>query len=457
MRRRETLRGSGFMVAVALVFFGACGDKRGGGGDGGPPPGGSGGGGGGGGGAGGNGGGGGASPGGAATCPPASVPRLPNARLPAGFCAWIWASGVSTPRGIEAAPNGDLLVVERGGGRISALFDMNGDGTVAMNERAVLASASGLNHGIALNGGFLYASSATTVYRWPYQPGQRTSLGMAQTVITLIPSGGHSTRTPAFDREGRLYVSVGSAGNLDPDSSRARIRRFSVANLPAGGMPFSSGEVFADGLRNEVGLAFDSQNRLWGVENGSDNLSRGDLGGDIHEDNPAEEMNLFAEAGKFYGYPYCWSELALPAGRGRGAGSQWAYPQAMGDGTHTDAWCQNPANNVPPRFSMPAHTAPLDIMFYSGAAFPAAWRGDALVALHGSWNRNMEAGYKVIRVAFANGNPARIEPLLEFQGPGDRSGNAWPHRPVGVRQGKNGEVYVSSDASNAIIAIGYAP
>merc|ERR1719453_191679 len=94
------------------------------------------------------------------------------------------------------------------------------------------------------------------------------------------PSG-HWTRTLAFDATGRLYVSVGSAGNVDADDYRSRIRRFPVPNgIPAGGFDFQTGEVFATGLRNEVGLTFDKDWVLWGVENSGDNLYRSDLGGD---------------------------------------------------------------------------------------------------------------------------------------------------------------------------------
>ncbi len=142
-----------------------------------------------------------------------------------------------------------------------------------------------------------------------------------------MPTSGHATRTLVFDGEGRLYVSVGSDANVDRDSTRARIRRFSAAQVAAGDVPFGEGEVFADGLRNEVGLRFDHQGRLWGVENGRDNLSRSDLGGDIHTDNPAEELNLFAEAGKFYGYPYCFTEFLLPSGVGMG--SVWPAASAV--------------------------------------------------------------------------------------------------------------------------------
>jgi glucose/arabinose dehydrogenase len=101
-------------------------------------------------------------------------------------------------------------------------------------------------------------------------------------------------------------------------------------------------KVFADGLRNEVGLAFDKFGTLWGVENGADQLNRPDLGGDIHNGNPAEEMNRFnGSVGQHYGYPYCFSTDNLP---GYAKGTQFAWPTFMNDGTHTDEWCRNATN-----------------------------------------------------------------------------------------------------------------
>jgi len=389
------------------------------------------------------------------TCNGPTAAAIANARLPAGYCAWKWAN-VTDPRGLLVAPNGDVLVVERQDGRISALFDTDGDGVSGASERATLVEVSGLNHGIVLHGGYLYASSATTVVRWPFTTGARAALTGQQVVVSGIPTGGHVTRTLIFDAEDRLYVSCGSGSNLDGDSSRARIRRFSAAQVQSAGVSFNAGEVFADGLRNEVGLRFDKQGRLWGVENERDNLSRTDLGGDIHTNNPAEELNLFAQAGKFYGYPYCFSEFLLPAGVGMGPKTQWADPSFMNDGTHTDAWCRAANNVVPPALVMPAHVAPLDIIFYDGASFPADAIGDAFVSFHGSWNRQPAQGYEVMRVVFENGAPVRYEPFFEFDGAGDTS-SAWPHRPVGLGVGTSGQLFVSSDASNQIIAIGHRP
>jgi glucose/arabinose dehydrogenase len=374
--------------------------------------------------------------------------------VPSGYCAWTWASGLNSPRGIVRNANGDLLVVEAGAGQITLLFDGNGNGVSDSGERVTLATTSGLNHGIAIHGGYLYASSQTTVYRWAYTGG-RQALPSPQTVVSGLPSGFHVTRTLLFDGQDRLYVSVGSGSNVDPNSNRARVIRFAESTL-ASGSTFAQGELFADGLRNEVGLTLDSQGRVWGVENGVDDLSRADLGGDIHTDNPGEELNLFAEPGHFYGYPYCWSEFLLPAGVGLGPGTQWVHPQFLGDGTHTDLWCRNTANVIPPVLVMQAHSAPLDIKFYSGGAFPAEMTGNAIISYHGSWDRTPATGYRVVHVPFgADGMPSGDPvPLLEYAGAGD-TGSGWPHRPVGIETGVDGRLFVSSDASGVIIAIGY--
>ena len=100
-------------------------------------------------------------------------------------------------------------------------------------------------------------------------------------------------------------------------------------------------QVFADGVRNEVGIAFDGEGVLWGVENGPDQLSRDDLGGDIHNDNPAEELNRFNKPGVHYGYPYCFSTYKLQNYTQR---TQFAWPTFMNDGIHNDAWCKVVSN-----------------------------------------------------------------------------------------------------------------
>jgi glucose/arabinose dehydrogenase len=384
------------------------------------------------------------------TCDRGTSTRLTNATVPAGYCAWTFAEGLDAPRGITTDAAGQLLVVERGGSQVTLLYDDDGDGVSSAQERVVVAQASGLNHGIAINGGRLYASSDTTVYAWDYS-GERGLLGAPTTVISGIPGGGnHTTRTLRFDEQGSLFMSVGSASNLDGNFDRARVVKFTAAQLATGTTTWADRIAFADGTRNEVGLRFDASGQLWGVENGSDNLSRADLGGDLHSDNPAEELNLFATAG-FYGYPYCWSEGLLP-GVGLGPTTQWAYDTGS---VHNDVWCQTATNVIPPKLAMQAHSAPLDLLFYSGDSFPSEQVGNLLVTFHGSWNRTPATGYKVVTIPIgANGLPASGPvDLLSAATPGDPA--SWGHRPVGLTMGARGEVFVTSDATGVVLAIGH--
>jgi glucose/arabinose dehydrogenase len=220
-----------------------------------------------------------------------------NAVLEPGFCAYELPIAVSKPRSVLTTGTSDLLALERGTSSIVFLFDSDDDGIP--ESRRTVANARGLNHGLALSDGYIYASSDTTVYRWSYEDFSSSSVGGAEMVIENINADGmggapqgHTTRTLAFDEMGRLYVSVGSGGNVDANSYRARIRRFDLSadSLP---LDFQEGEVFADGLRNEVGLAFDKHGVLWGVDNGPDRLSRSDMGGDIHNDNPVRVRVFF--------------------------------------------------------------------------------------------------------------------------------------------------------------------
>jgi len=153
-------------------------------------------------------------------------------------------TNIGGARGLLVDAEGDLLVVSQGSSRITAVYETdNGDGTVDVVQTLIVnGNGLGLNHGIAFSDGWLYASSSTKVYRWPYTPGQRKEVtAQAETVIQGIPNGGHSTRTMVFDSQKNLYVSVGSNANIDQDSSRARIRRFSLSNsFP---IEFSTGEV----------------------------------------------------------------------------------------------------------------------------------------------------------------------------------------------------------------------
>jgi glucose/arabinose dehydrogenase len=392
-----------------------------------------------------------------------------------------------------------IFVLERGTESIVHLFDSDGDGIPDTKE--VVAYTEGLNHGLALFDGYIYASNSTTVSRWPLYDTSKSDnnndnndyyefpLTNPEVVVNNMNEDGnggapqgHTTRTLAFDEaSGTMYVSVGSNNNVDLNSYRSRIRWVPNIHNNNNNDPDNTGstttitfpidfqtmEVFADGLRNEVGLAFDQHGILWGVENSADNLEREDLGGDIHEDNPAEELNRFdpkQDVGKHYGYPYCWTEYKLPQPPGRGRGTVWAWPSFLQSDTIEDGECRSEEVFVPPVLAMQGHSAPLGITFFNwvppeersiscgdsvgvDSSFPEAMDGFAFIAYHGSWNRDIPTGYKVVYVEMdENGDPVG-EPidLLAHQAPDANWEDGF--RPVDVAFDACGRLLVTSDGT----------
>jgi glucose/arabinose dehydrogenase len=410
--------------------------------------------------------------------PPADAAPMPDAAAPepppvtcvgtskldayvsdAKLCVYVFAQNIPAARQLAFAPNGDLFV---NAGSVVVLWDADKNGTSDANERATFATAPGLNHGIAFSrdNKFVYASSPTTVFRWAYSPGMRSTQVAAEVVVSGIPAGGHATRTLAFDSQGRLIVSIGSASNVDATQdewdTRAQIRRFVIpANILSGGLGYASGEVIATGMRNEAGIFVDEGDRIWGVENGRDNLSDSDLGGDIHNDNPGEEINLIDGKGpKFYGYPLCFSEFKLATGA-RGQGAQWADQTLAAAQQKTDDYCRDPAQVRAPAYAMPAHWAPLGIIRYTGRALPM--KGDLIVGAHGSWNREPATGRVIARARLSGATITGLEILVgEKDSAGQLRQGTWGVRPVDVRQGPDDAIYVSDDMGGRVLKIGYA-
>jgi glucose/arabinose dehydrogenase len=292
---------------------------------------------------------------------------------------------------VLSLPGGsDLLALERGTESVVIVEDTDGDGVP--DSKRTVAQADSLNHGMALFDGYLYASSDTTVYRWPWDETTNSVVGNSTIVINNINADGnggapqgHTTRTLEFDSLGRFYVSVGSNENVDADSFRSRIRRFDIANRTFP-IDFQTGEVFADGIRNGVAMAHDKHGVLWAADTGADNLQREDLGGDITNNNPAEELLQLPEdlMGTHFGYPYCWTEYLLDEPYALGRGTAWAWPSTFNI-TVTDDDCRTKYGQA--SVSMQAHSTPLGITFYNykppvdrpeycpGGAFPESMDG----------------------------------------------------------------------------------
>jgi glucose/arabinose dehydrogenase len=392
--------------------------------------------------------------------PPAAIVRSVFTADP-HYCLISYALDMRGARQLAVAPNGDLFLA--GTSTIWILPDDNGDGISDASEAHAFAFLDPLNHGLGVTATHVYASSPTTVYRWPYTAGAREATGPVETVVDGIETGGHTTRTLVIDAQTRLYVSIGSASNVDapadpntPPASRAQIRRYDLSSIPVGGYTAAAGELFASGLRNEVGLFIDSRGRMWGVENGRDNLM---VGGDIHYDNPAEEVNLFDvnRPGRNYGYPFCWSEGIWMDAMAKGPRAQHLDPDQPG--AFTEAKCQDANVVVSPAFALAAHLAPLDIVEYRGGGYPSEMSGDLFVASHGSWNREIaQVGRTIIRLKMGGSGPTEAVNFLgQSDGAGALAQGAWDIRPVSIRVDRAGLLTFSSDATSAVYKIGYKP
>jgi glucose/arabinose dehydrogenase len=228
---------------------------------------------------------------------------------------------------------------------------------------------------------------------------------------------------------------------------------------------FLKGEVYADGLRNEVALDFALDGTLWGVGNSADMLFRADLGGDIHNNNPAEEVHRFDRAGLNFGYPYCWREFDMLLGKGRG--TAWAWPDPFGNvlsKSVSDEQCRTDYDK--PVLALQGHSAPLGLTFYRYNAtrpaqcngvtpFPPEMNGFAFVAYHGSWNRPVPTGFKVVYFPLTKdgtgvegGIGATPQDLLFHDGATDKWSDGF--RPVDVSFDVCGRLLVTSDGSRSL-------
>jgi hypothetical protein len=374
---------------------------------------------------------------------PSVVVRPAGARpqLPPGFAATVFATGLDQPRTMRTAPNGDIFVAESGAGRIRVLRTT--DGMAKPVSSTVFASGLDLPFGIAFwppgpSPRFLYVGETNRIVRYPYAPGDQQARGPAQVIVRSLPEGGHWTRDIVFSADGsHMLVSVGSSGNLDrdlkgpppaglplgaawgDDLDRADVLQFS----PAGGAP----KILATGLRNCSAEAIQpGSGALWCAVNERDGLG----------DNVPPDFATRVEPGSFFGWP--WFYIGN-------------HPEPRMDGARADL-----ATHVTvPDVLIQPHSAPLGIVFYDGTQFPTDYRGDAFVALHGSWNRSQRTGYKVIRLPFEDGRPTgETDDFLTGFVASDQA--VWG-RPVGLTVMHDGSLLVSEDGNGTIWRIAYRP
>ncbi len=331
-------------------------------------------------------------------------------RLPEGFKIEVFASGLGSPRFMAFSPDGVLFASIIGNGTVVALPDKDHHGKADR----VIAFVKGLNHphGIAFYKGYLYIGETNQIVRFKYN-GFNSSPGEKEAIVPNLPTDGHFTRTVGFGPDGKMYVSIGSSCNIceEKDQRRAAILQFN----PDG----SGGKIFAKGLRNAVGITWNPETKeMWVTENGRDWLG---------DDLPPDEINIVKEGGN-YGWPYCYGD--------RIPDPKFNKPEL----------CKT---TIPAVYDLQAHSAPLGLTFYTGELFPPEYRGDLIVAFHGSWNRSVPTGYKVVRVKIRDGKAEKIEDFATGWLKGER---AWG-RPVDVVVGPDGSLYVSDDKGGFIYRI----
>jgi glucose/arabinose dehydrogenase len=364
----------------------------------------------------------------------------------AGLAVAAFAKDLDHPRWLYVLPNGDVLVAETnappkpaekglrawlmkqvmkkaGAGvpsanRITLLRDADGDGVA--ETRSVLLQDLFSPFGMALVGDQLYVANADAVVRFPYREGER-SIGAAPVKVADLPGGPinhHWTKSLLASADGtRLYVGVGSNSNVGENGLENEIDRAAVLEIDV-----ASGRrrVFASGLRNPVGLAWEPRTGvLFAVVNERDEIG----------DHLVPDYLTSVRDGAFYGWPYSYY--------GQNVDRRVKPPRP-----------ERVAQAIAPDYALGAHVAALGLEFYTGSLLPEKYRGGAFIGLHGSWNRSDPTGYEVVFVPFVDGRPqGEIQQVLT--GFLDHRGNA-RGRPVGIVTDKSGALLVADDVGNTV-------
>ncbi|CAF0703744.1 PQQ-dependent sugar dehydrogenase [Candidatus Methylacidithermus pantelleriae] len=354
-------------------------------------------------------------------------PKDPVLHLPQGFQLTVLADGLDSPRWIVPGPNGSLFVAESYSGRIW-LLELEAGRSTGIRRHLFAPEGIGLREpfGMAWDEHWFYVACTDRLLRFPYEPGQ-TFLKGKGSVLAVYPGGGHWTRSLVLSPDGTaLYVGIGSAGNVGWERSP----RATVLQVPLNGSP---PKVWVRGIRNPVGLAFHPVTReLWCVVN-----ERDGLGDDLVPDYMA-----CLHPGEFYGWPavYLSSHLRDPR------------IEIFGPKLHTLV-----SQTKTPEILFQAHSAPLGLAFAATETlFPPRYQNGAFVSFHGSWNRTVATGYKIVFVPFApEGRPLGWyeDFLTGFLLDADRP-IAWG-RPTGLAVLPGKGVVFSDDASGRIYLISY--
>jgi glucose/arabinose dehydrogenase len=347
--------------------------------------------------------------------PPAPAPAekilVDKIKLPSGFKAELWASGISNARAMTWGDRGTLFVSSRVVGNVYAVVDRAG-------KREVKTIAKGLNmpNGVAFKDGTLYVAELSRITKYEGIEERLDNPGEPKVVIDTLPKDApHGWKYLSFGPDGKLYFNIGAPCNicLAPETHA------NIVRIKPDGTEF---EYVARGVRNSVGHAFHPVTKeLYFTNHGRDWLG---------EDVPNDTLHHVVKPGAHFGYPFCHQGDILDPDFGRGrACSEFNAPL----------------------LKLGPHVAANGILFYTGGMFPGEYRHRAFIAQRGSWNRTQKSGFRVMTVELKAGQPPKYEVFAE----GWLQGNQVWGRPVYLQEMKDGSLLVSDDYAGAIYRISY--
>jgi glucose/arabinose dehydrogenase len=341
-------------------------------------------------------------------------PSIPFS-LYSGYAVHVFADGLEYPRDLQFSPGGVLLVSDPLGGLVYALPDKNADGVADFKK--VIISGENRPHGLAFYQDKLYVAEVDKVVLYNWDESQLRA-SKDKVLFTLPKNNNHNSRTIAFDNSGRMYVSVGSTCNVCHESSDLSAAIL-ISDINGNNL-----SVFAKGLRNSPFIQFNPKtNELWATEMGRDNLG---------DNLPPDEINIIRE-NKDYGWPNCYGNKIEDLNFNSGTSCK---------------------NTEPLIYEIPAHSAPLGLVFINSSQFPDNWQGDLLVSYHGSWNRSVPIGYKIVHLTVDNNKITSSEDFVSgFLPEGSGKGTDSLGRPVDLTFDSSGNLYISDDKSGTIYIV----
>ena len=332
-------------------------------------------------------------------------------KAPPGFKVSVYADNVPGARSMALGEHGTLFVGTQGAGKVYALRSL------ADGRREVLTLAQGLNrpNGVAFRDGALYVAEIQRILRYDGIEGRLEAPPKPVVVGNLPTDAHHGWRYIAFGPDGKLYVPIGAPCNVCDQKGYAVITRMNADG--------TGREVYASGVRNTVGFTWHPvTHELWFTDNGRDYLG---------DDAPPDELNRAPGPGLNFGFPFCH-------------GGDIKDPQYGNLGS-----C---ANATPPARKLGAHVASLGVKFYTGTQFPEAYRGQILIAEHGSWNRSQRSGYRISLVRLKGNEATSYEPFIS----GWNQPDGVLGRPVDLLVLADGSMLVSDDLAGLIYQVSYS-